>query len=403
MRILIIWRNIPYPFHPSLARPFYFVKYNKNHEVTLVAFNDKPRSKDPHLEYYDHVELISIPKIENMFLKGLYSLKNRFSYQNLFFSRDFNVFGKIYSSAMRKRILDLLKSYNFDIVFADYAMSSHLHNINIKIPVILEFRRPELYAARQLYLYEKTLLKRMEYLLQYHSIRLFEAPRYKKFDAGIYVTATHREYAKPFLPKKSFIIPPGVDLEYFKPTSSPPSSPTLVFTGGMNYPINIHAVLYFCNKIYPLIKKAIPNVKFYVVGRHPSIEIRNLPLKDNSIVVTGEVDDVREYVNKAQVVVAPITIDDGGIKNKVLESMAMGKPVVTTSLGARDIGVVHEKNIMIADEPKKFAEYVINLLQDEVLRNKIGKKARKFVEENYSWEKQTRMLEKAFEEVYEDR
>lgn len=402
MKILIVWREIPTPTYPVFARPFYLAKYNKDYELTLVSFISNNSANISHIyKYFNEIELIKETKFSNIISKGIYSLISRFTYQNIRFSRDFNVFGRVYSSAMQRKILNILRSNRFDIIYADCFMHSYLYYCKkyySNIPIILEFFHPILYALRQFYSQEKAFLRKLKFKLQYLSFKLFEIQRYSKFDGGIYVTETHRRYEKPFLPKKTVVIPPGVDLEYYKLSSNPSESPTLIYIGTMSYPVNIYAVLYFFKEIYPLIRTKIPNLKVYIVGRSPPNVIRRLALKDKSIIVTGEVKDVRPYLSKAQVVIAPITVDDGGIKNKVLEGMAMGKPVVSTSLGARDIGAVHGKNIIIADDPKEFAESVINLLQDDELRNKIGNNARKFVEKNYSWKKLTRILERFLEE-----
>ena len=404
MRILIVWRDIPNPTYPVLARPFYLAKYNEDHELVLVSFMSyisKASIDTTHLsEYYNKVELIKVPKFSNTISKGIYSFISRFTYQNVRFSKDFNVFGRIYLPAMQRKILDLLHSNQFDIIYADYYMYSYLYYCKKHyptIPIILEFFSPILYSLYQVYSYNKALLQKLKFKLQYLSFKLFEVQRYSKFDGGIYVTETHRRYENPYLPKKTIVIPPGVDLEYYRLSSNVLEPNTLIFVGNMNYPVNVYAVLYFFKEIYPLIRTKIPNLKVYIVGRSPPNVIRKLAFKDKSIIVTGEVNDVRPYLSKAQVVIAPIPIDDGGIKNKVLEGMAMGKAVVSTSFGARDIGATHGRNIIIADDPKEFAESVITLLQDDELRNKIGNNARRFVEKNYSWKKLTKKLEQFLE------
>ncbi len=400
MRILIVWRDIPSPSHPSLARPFYFAKYNKIHKITLVSFAEKPLHGDYLCGKYSKIELLRIRKPQKTVVKGMYSLKNKFSYQNIFFSRDLNIF-RIYFPAMREKVTSLLSSDKFDIVYADYMMYPYLYN-NVKIPVVLEFFSPTLYSLRQLYLHEKVLPRKIGLLLKYYFFKLFEVQRYKEFDAGIYVTETHKELSKPFLPKKSFIIPSGVDLEYFKPCHNSSNSPTLVFSGSMNYLVNVQSILYFCREIYPLVKKEMKDTKLYIVGRSPPDEVRKLSARDSSIIVTGEVKDVRPFICKAQLVIAPITIDDGGIKNKIIEAMAMGKTIISTPLGVRNIEVTDYQNVVIAKNDREFAEKVVELLKDENERNRIGRNARKFVEENYSWEKQTGRLENAFEEVLDN-
>jgi glycosyltransferase involved in cell wall biosynthesis len=410
MKILIIWNNIPSPYDPSSARPFYFLKHSEyyNHDITLVSFKRAPGKLNYKCEcdlqkYCDRLETIDVTKEETSFkMRSIHRLKNRFSFQNIF-SRDFDVFNRIYYPKMRTKIVNLLKSNNFDIIYADRSMLFYILNINTKSPVILEFVDPMLYSWYQQFLYEKRFSKKLLRLLSYYTLKLLEVPKYKKFDAGVYVSSINKELLKPYLPKHTFIVPYGTDLEYFKPVHSDTDFPSLVFTGSMSYLFNVHPIINFCNRIYPLIRKEMQNVKLYIVGRNPTKEIKQLASKDDSIIVTGYVEDVRPFLAKAPVVVVPMTIDDGGFKTKILEAMAMGKAVISTSIGAKGLNVTPEENIIIADEPKEFARRVIELLGDEGLRNRLGANARKLMEEEYSWEKVTDMLNTVFQKVVNER
>lgn len=402
MKVLILLDDLPTPHHPPRARAYYFIKFNKSDSITLLAFCRESKCEMPEeIESKCEIQLVKIPKLHNTVVKGFYSIKNRFVANNLLFCKDWNVFGRIYFPSMRDTLLNLLASDDFDVIYAQYTLCSYLYNLNAKIPIILDFSIPISYALTQLYRNEDSTTKKILAMFKYLSFQQ-EVRKYKEFDGGIYVSESHRTLSKPFLPKKSFIIPPGIDTENYNPPYSFHNPPSLVFVGNMAYPINICSILHFCRHIYPLVKKLVPDVTLYIVGRDPPNKIRNLSRRDNSIIVTGEVKDVRPYISKAHVVVTPITVDDGGIKTKVLEAMAMGKTVVSTSLGAKDIGVTHGENIIIADDPKKFSEYVAILIQDEKLRDEIGKNARKFVEENYSWEKLTNRLAEVLKEVNEN-
>jgi glycosyltransferase involved in cell wall biosynthesis len=168
----------------------------------------------------------------------------------------------------------------------------------------------------------------------------------------------------------------------------------------MNYTPNVLSILHFYSKIYSYIKRELPDLKFYVVGRNPDRRIKKLG-SDPSVIVAGTVSDIRPYLSMAHVFVNPIVIDDGGIKSKVLEAMAMGKAIVSTPLGVRDIGVTNYESAVIVKNDREFAEKVVELLRDENERRRIERNARKFVEENYSWEKQTKILYNVFKELVE--
>ncbi|MFD1904584.1 glycosyltransferase family 4 protein [Paenibacillus rhizoplanae] len=121
----------------------------------------------------------------------------------------------------------------------------------------------------------------------------------------------------------------------------------------MNYFPNINAALYFYREVYPLIKARVPDIKWYIVGRDVHPEVAALALKDSSIVITGYVDSVADYIRKAQVVIAPL-LEGSGTRLKILEAWALRIPVVSSSKGAEGLLCEHSRNIMIADDPASF-------------------------------------------------
>ena len=232
-----------------------------------------------------------------------------------------------------------------------------------------------------------------------YMLRLFnyEKEIIKKFFTTIFVSSIDANvYNKLNLRDKIYVIPNGVDLDYFKPQSdSIEESATLIFTGKMNFAPNIEAVKYFINRIYRLIKKEIPQVKFYIVGTDETEEIRKFNNK-NGIIVTGRVDDIRPFLTRATVFINPM-ISGCGIKNKVLQAMAMNKAIVSSSLGVESISVVNNTNIFLADDPSRFANKVIALIRNRKLRMSLGKEARKTVEKEYSWDKALLIYEQIYE------
>ncbi|MEM0203271.1 MAG: glycosyltransferase family 4 protein [Archaeoglobaceae archaeon] len=390
--MLILSRTVPNPFFPPVARPYYLTKfYAPKISVTLVS---------PYVIMHEtalpeevNFETSLISTFKNPYLRFLNSVSSRLTLTNLRYARDFYV-ARTYHPSFQKLIVKVLSKESFDIVYADSYLLSYLFRLKllgfIKVPTILEFFAPPLYEFHQ-YLKFGNILNRLTYFFGYLLHRLFVVRRYKHFDGGIYVSNTHLKLSRPFVPRKCFVIPPGVDTEYFKPPDINLTAPVILFTGNMSHPPNVSAVLWFYYNIYSYIKQEIPDVKFYIVGRDPNPRVRKLN-SDKSVIVTGRVEDVRPYFAKASVFVNPIILDDGGIKTKVLEAMAMGKPVVSTPLGVRDLGVTDGKNVVIAKNERDFAEKVIELLKDENERQRFGREARKFVEENYSWEKQSKIL-----------
>jgi glycosyltransferase involved in cell wall biosynthesis len=164
----------------------------------------------------------------------------------------------------------------------------------------------------------------------------------------------------------------------------------------MNYFPNVDAVTYFHKEIFPLIHGEIPSAKFVIAGMAPTPHVR--ALGDDSTLVTGFVPDIRPYLAKASVCVAPLRLAKG-VQNKILEAMAMGVPVVATSAANRGIDAGDQQEIIIADDPKAFAAATVRLLRENNLRESIAANAKRFVAQKFCWEKNLRELDKVIDQV----
>lgn len=195
------------------------------------------------------------------------------------------------------------------------------------------------------------------------------------------------------------VLPNGVDHQYFKPVNIPEVPETIVFSGKMSYNANIAAVKHFHDNILPLIRAERPNVKFIIVGADPPASIRKLA-DDPNVTVTGYVDDIRPFIARSAVAVCPITVGVG-IQNKVLEAMAMGKPVVATSRACSAITAECGESILVADESSEFAAKVIELLSSPERRKEIGRNAAECVRTNHDWSSIADKLVNIYQEASE--
>lgn len=216
----------------------------------------------------------------------------------------------------------------------------------------------------------------------------------QKADHVLTVSDSDRDdFSKFVAPHKITTIPTGVDIDYFNSTrasgSGQPS--TLVFTGSMDWMPNEDAILYFAEKVLPDIRGRVPGVTLRVVGRKPSPRVQALANGNSGIEVTGTVPDIRPYLESACVYVVPLRIG-GGTRIKIFEAMAMGKAVVSTSIGAEGLPVTHGENIILADKPEDMAEAVARLLSNAKERTRIATAARKLVRTRYSWSAVTEVL-----------
>ncbi|GAI87691.1 unnamed protein product [marine sediment metagenome] len=211
----------------------------------------------------------------------------------------------------------------------------------------------------------------------------YEIEIIKDFDRNFLVSETDKNYLNGYEETEGVeIIPNGVDLEYFSYNENNFDAKCIVFMGNMRTYPNNDTVKYFCDSIFPIVLRRYPDVKFYIVGANPTREVFALGKRKN-VIVTGEVDDIRPYIRRAVVSVCPLRVGSG-ILNKILESMALGTPVVTSTIGLEGIDAIPNDEILVSDDKYEFAEKIISLMENPDLRNRIALNGRKLIEEKYS-------------------
>jgi sugar transferase (PEP-CTERM/EpsH1 system associated) len=179
-------------------------------------------------------------------------------------------------------------------------------------------------------------------------------------------------------------VPNGVDFEYFSPSAATPEPDSCVFVGAMDYRPNIEGVQWFADHVWAEIRQRRPNAVFRIVGRNPPRSVQLLSDRPG-IEVTGETPDVRPYLSRSMVAVAPLQIARG-VQNKVLEAMAAGRPVLASAHAAVGLQVAHDSEILIADEPAEWADRLVTLFDDDQLRSRIAAAGRRYVEANHAWD-----------------
>jgi len=180
------------------------------------------------------------------------------------------------------------------------------------------------------------------------------------------------------------VVPNGVDTDYFTPTGEAAEPGLVVFTGAMDYAPNDDAARYFLKAIWPLIRQRVPAAHFSVVGRRPSPSLCALAKRADHVEVTGAVPDVRPYLARASVVVVPLRMG-GGSRLKILEAMAMGRPVVATTVGAEGLDLEPSRHILVADDPTALTEKTAFLLKNQGFGASLGQEGRTAVASRYSW------------------
>jgi len=179
------------------------------------------------------------------------------------------------------------------------------------------------------------------------------------------------------------VVPNGVDTKYFTPRPDPWNS-KILFCGSMDMHPNQEAIRYFLDKVWPRILTQCPDVELCVVGRRPPDWLRQVGEANRRVTITGFVDDVRPYFQSASVCICPI-LSGGGTRLKILDSLAMGVPVVATNFAASGLLLEHDKHLLLADTEEQFAEHTRRLLKDPILRSRLVSAGAERVDQLYSW------------------
>jgi len=232
------------------------------------------------------------------------------------------------------------------------------------------------------------------YRLEADRLAAYERAMASIFDASIFISEAEAAIVcGPAPGPRVSIIRNGVDLDAFRPDPdlSRPRDPVLVFTGVMGYFPNVDAVTYFAEDVLPRVRARVPNARFNIVGRDPSMAVRHLARRPG-VAVTGAVPDVRPYLSGAALAVAPFRIARG-VQNKVLEAMSAGLPVLGTRLAFQGIQATASDGVAMADSPEEMADAAVALLEDPARRLEMGRGARRYVERHHRWEEVGAILE----------
>jgi polysaccharide biosynthesis protein PslH len=308
--------------------------------------------------------------------------------KNLVFSRSPYVIDKYRSAAASSEIARLDQKHNYDIVVADFlSMTPNIEAAGIESSKILVFQHnvESQIWKRHFEAAKNRLLKAYMYI-QWKRYHRFEQKVCAEVKGVIAVSEDDALRFQQEFGLRNVLghVPTGVDVDYFSEPGYRPEPQHVVFLGSMDWMPNIDGVLEFVRTTYPKIKSQCPGVKLTIVGRNPAPSIVALQERDSSIHVTGTVDDVRPYMSRASVSIVPLRVG-GGTRIKIFEAMAMGIPVVSSTIGAEGLPVEDGTNIFVADDPDAFARRVVTLLQNPTTALSMGGAGKLMVSEKFSW------------------
>lgn len=376
-KILLISRCPPYPLHLGdrliiwhLAREL----AQRGHTLDLLAyaqFESDHHEIEHYQQFFRHIQLIDEAKRTQLdYLKRLLLPKLRFPQTQK----------QAWSSAMWHAIEhDFLAQNDYDVVhiFGGVQVYEFAHLLQDIPTIITPYESYSLYLKRAIDQHGG-LLNRINRLV---------AQQYEKWmftPYAVTVVLTEQDKAELLAINPALtveVIPNGIDLDFFQMESRERDEATLLFVGNYDYEPNRDAAMVLANTIFPAIQQQIPAAKLQIVGNAPPSELQ--ALVSDSIDITGRVADVRPYLAQATVFVCPLRVG-AGIKNKVLEALAMGLPTVATPLSVDGIAVTHNDSVLVASIDQ-IASETVRLLRDKPLQTKLSQNGQRVITSNYSW------------------
>ena len=390
MDVLLLTPYLPYPPNSGgNIRTFNLIKLiSKYHNVSLVSLVEQEElDYISGLENYCDVKPLQVKTQKYGRLKSLLSL---YPYVTML---------KHYSNENQSLIHHFINNNRFHIIQVESIyMSAYVQNIT-NIPKVLDTHNIEsdiLYRYFTSKFNVKSILNGIDYL----KTKRYEQNAIRSFNACISVSETDNKRLREMGAQKLMILPNCADLNYFYPIKRKDFSTKIIFTGFMKWYPNIDAIETFCKEAYSNLKKKIPDIKFYVVGRDPNESIQKFS-GHNDIFITGEVPDVRPFISNSDICIVPLRIG-GGTRLKILEYFAMEKPVISTSIGAEGLDVINEKHLIIEDNVSKFPDRIAELLDEPEYANYLAKNGRSLVEEKYSWDQYGEKLSQLYMALVND-
>ncbi len=385
MRILWLKTELLHPVDKGgKIRSYHLLKQLKtNHQITYLTLDDgaaPPDAVASASEYCD--ELIRIPHAtREKFSAGFYAELAA----NMASSLPYAI--RKYKSMQMTRAIEEVEN-RFDVVICDFLAPAVNLPAKLQTPVVLFQHNVEAEIWRRHYEVQSNAVKKRYLYWQWRKMQKFERVACRRMDRVVAVSeADSQMMERDYDLEKVYDIPTGVDVDFFRPGTAASARPnSLVFTGSMDWLPNEDAINYFTQQILPLIKNAVPDVSITVVGRNPSRSLQELGKREPSITVTGRVDDVRPYMEKAAAYVVPLRIG-GGTRLKIYEALAMEKPTISTTVGAEGLDIKNGEHILLADTPSDFANAVVRVFREPGFAQQLGANAAQTVRERFSWHK----------------
>jgi glycosyltransferase involved in cell wall biosynthesis len=394
MRILWLSHIIPYPPKSGVhLRSYNLLRaVSLQNEIDLIAFIQEPwleifygsreeaiEDCERHLlQFCRSVRFVTIEKLARPLGKV------RTALEGLFF-RDCYTVRWLQGNAARKMFADLSGTAAYNLVHFDTLSLAPFRPLFSNVPATLGHHNVESQILHRRAQNESSWLKRLYFDQESRRVRRYEARVAYSFARHIACSELDCERLRSIAPNISAVsIPNGVDVEYFRPSAVATATKSLIFVGSLNWYPNVDAVLFLLREVWPLLQARVPGIELDIVGSAPPASVLRLASSLTNVRVHGFVNDVRPLIEGAAVYVCPIR-DGGGTKLKLLDAFAMEKCVVAHPISCEGIEVISNRHVLLAETAGAFADSIQTVLENQALRESIGKAARELVVNRYSF------------------
>ncbi|MDO9234428.1 MAG: glycosyltransferase family 4 protein [Aquabacterium sp.] len=383
MKILIVTTKSPYPlFEGRALRTYNLLKQAAGeHEIHLLSFVQTQED----LDGIEHMRSIcKVVEYEKLYFGGAKMQILKDAVCELFSAAPLPII-KYRTAGMRARLKRLMAEHHYDLVHLDMLHLGEYIDLCGNTPVVLIEHNVEHVILDRRADNETRPLHRAYLRYQARKLKSYEASACLRADHVVAVSELDAQHLRDIAPGAQVsTVPNGVNTSYFAAQDTPIKPHNLVFVGGFTWFPNLDAIRYFCEDILPLLVKAVPDLRLTVIGKQPDTPVVDEIARHPHVHLTGQVDDIRPYVDEAAAYIVPLRIG-GGTRLKILDALSMGKAIISTSVGCEGLAVEDGQTIVIADTPETFSQAIVRVLNNPDEARAIGQRGRTLVEQRYDW------------------
>ncbi len=381
MHVLIVDEEVPFPLNTGKRLRSYNLlqRLQKQHKITYVCYGtgNEILPHCPNVAF----KILPSPIIEQhgaIFYSAL--LKNILSPLPYVVARH-------HSHLMSQTVQSLISKGDIDLIHCEWTpYTENIRDQLVSVPSVLSAHNVEAQIWERYFETETNLLKKLYIYPQMKKMQSYERYASQIYSQVAVVSDPDKQaFVQDYACSHVSVVPNGVDEQYFTPMTVPIKPHSMVFTGSMDWRPNQDGVRYFIEDIFPRIIKSLPDATFTVVGRKPPQWLVDLGKNAAGVIITGTVDDVRPYIGESSLYVVPLRVG-GGSRLKILEALAMQKPVLSTTVGAEGLDVCDVEHLILRDDPELFANTAIDMLTQPKHFEYLGLAGRELIMQQYTWD-----------------